>query len=447
MDGLIFDAACTALVERAADAVEAQDHSARVRGWARWRNARFSPGYGDWGLAAQRGLLAALDAQRQLGLTLTSTCLLVPTKSVTAALGLFDTPQATGKSLCPRPAPGVWHHSDDREDVPWAAETTLIRRGRQVRVVDEHLARVLAGEDFLLLDGAMGTQLQHAGRPGQPPELSAPADPDLVTRVHRRYVEAGSEMVMANTFGANRLKLEGRASVEGVYAAAIGCARRRAAPATWRPTWGRRRLLRPLGTLSFDEAYELYAEQVRAAAACGADAFVIETLSDLAEMKAAVLACREQADLPIFATMTFGEDGRTFLGTTPEVAAVSLGAFGVDVLGVNCSLGPAEVLPLVERMLRYAPCPVAVKPNAGLPRIEDGRAVYDISAEEFCAPMRRMLELGVTVIGACCGSGPSIIAGERRLLDAVGAPRPRVAGVTAPTPGRSWCARRRSSWR
>ena len=316
------------------------------------------------------------------------------------------------------------------------SETTLIRRGRQIRVADEHLARVLAGEDFLLLDGAMGTQLQQLGASaGEPPELLCLTDPDLVTRVHRRYVEAGSEMVMANTFGANRLKLEGRASVEEVYAAAIGCARASGAryvAADLGPTGA---LLRPLGTLSFDEAYELYAEQVRAAAACGADAFVIETLSDLAEMKAAVLACREQADLPIFATMTFGEDGRTFLGTTPEVAAVSLGAFGVDVLGVNCSLGPAEVLPLVERMLRYAPCPVAVKPNAGLPRIEDGRAVYDISIEEFCAPMRRMLELGVTVIGACCGSGPSIIAGERQLLDAMDAPRPRVAGVTAPDPG------------
>ncbi len=253
------------------------------------------------------------------------------------------------------------------------SETTLIRRGRQVRVADEHLVRVLAGEDFLLLDGAMGTQLQQLGASaGEPPELLCLTDPDLVTQVHRRYVEAGSEMVMANTFGANRLKLEGRASVEEVYAAAIGCARASGAryvAADLGPTGA---LLRPLGTLSFDEAYELYAEQVRAAAACGADAFVIETLSDLAEMKAAVLACREQADLPIFATMTFGEDGR---------------------------------------------------------------AVYDISAEEFCAPMRRMLELGVTVIGACCGSGPSIIAGERRLLDAVGAPRPRVAGVTAPDPG------------
>ena len=146
-------------------------------------------------------------------------------------------------------------------------------------------------------------------------------------------------------------------------------------------------MLRPLGTLSFDEAYDLFAEEVRAGVDAGVDLFIIETMTDLAEIKAAVLACRENSDLPVFATMTFEEDGRTFLGTSPEVAAITLDAIGADVLGINCSQGPAELRGLAARMLTVTDKPVMVQANAGLPHVDDdGNTVFDIQAPEYAEP-------------------------------------------------------------
>jgi len=176
-------------------------------------------------------------------------------------------------------------------------------------------------------------------------------------------------------------------------------------------------LLEPMGTLSPDDAYGLFAEQVRAADAAGADLFIIETMADLAEAKAALLACRENSDLPAFVTMTFDEDGRTFLGTTPEVAAITLSSLGAAAVGINCSLGPDDVAPLVERMLPWADCPVMAQANAGLPRVENGATLYDIDVDEYCAAVRRMLDAGVTIVGGCCGTTPSYIAGEKSLLN------------------------------
>lgn len=289
---------------------------------------------------------------------------------------------------------------------------------RRVRVTDDHLADVLAGRSFLLFDGAMGTQLQEAGlEAGAMPELLCLTDPELVTHVHASYVAAGSEVVSTNTFGANASKLGDAAGVAEVFSAAVECARAahpRYVAADIGPTGS---LLQPLGTLSFDEAYDLFAEQVRAADEAGADLFVIETMADLAEAKAAVLAAKENSDLPILCTMTFGEDGRTFLGTTPEVAAVTLSALGVDALGINCSLGPDEVAPLVERMVPWAGCAVMVQANAGLPSVVDGRTTFSIGPDEYCSAVGRMLDLGVTVIGGCCGTTPDYIRGERALLD------------------------------
>jgi 5-methyltetrahydrofolate--homocysteine methyltransferase len=288
-----------------------------------------------------------------------------------------------------------------------------------VRVADEHLADALAGRAFLLLDGAMGTQLQAAGlEAGALPELLCLSDPDAVTAVHAAYVAAGSEVVSTNTFGANAAKLGGAAGVGEVFSAAVACARAarpRYVAADIGPTGS---LLQPLGTLSFDDAYDLFAEQVRAADAAGADLFVIETMADLAEAKAAVLAAKENSDLPVLCTMTFGEDGRTFLGTTPEVAAATLSALGVDALGINCSLGPDEVAPLARRMLGWAACPVVVQANAGLPSVVDGRTTYSIGPDEYCRAVGRMLEAGVTIVGGCCGTTPEFVRAERALLDA-----------------------------
>lgn len=289
---------------------------------------------------------------------------------------------------------------------------------RVVRVRDSHLKAVLDGREFLRFDGAMGTQLQERGlEAGEIPELLCLTNPQEITEIHAGYVKAGAEVVTTNTFGASRPKLEGRATVDEVFRAAVACARAahpRYVAADIGPTGS---LLEPMGTLPFEEAYDLFAEQVIAADAAGADLFVIETMADLAEAKAAVLAAKENSDLPIFCTMTFGEDGRTFLGTTPEVAAVTLSALGVDVLGINCSLGPADVAPLVERMLPWSRVPVMAQANAGLPSVVDGVTVYNVKAPEFCQAVGGMVNAGVSVIGGCCGTEPSYIAGERELLE------------------------------
>jgi len=288
---------------------------------------------------------------------------------------------------------------------------------RKLRIKDEHLAGVLAGKEFLLFDGAMGTQLQARGlAAGEVPELLCLTNPDQITEIHKAYVTVGSEVVTTNTFGANAMKLAGFATVEQVFNAAINCARASGAryvAADIGPTGA---LLQPMGTLSFDDAYELFVEQVVAADAAGADLFIIETMADIAEAKAALLAVTEHSDLPAFVTMTFDEDGRTFLGTTPEVAAITLSALGADVVGINCSLGPADVAPLIGRMLPWAHCPVMAQANAGLPHVHDGRTYYSIEPEEYAQAVEGMLDAGVTIIGGCCGTSPAFIERERELL-------------------------------
>lgn len=288
---------------------------------------------------------------------------------------------------------------------------------RNLRLKDERLAAVLAKEEHLLFDGAMGTQLQARGlAAGALPELLCLTDPDEIRAIHAAYVDAGADVVTTNTFGANTAKLGDAATVEQVFSAAIACAKASGAGYVAADIGPTGQLLAPMGTCSFDEAYELFAEQVRAADAAGADLFIIETMADLAEAKAAVLAAKENSDLPIFCTMTFAEDGRTFLGTTPEVAAITLSALGVDALGINCSLGPAALVPLAKRMIPYATCPVMVQANAGLPRVEGGVTVYDIGPDAYAAAVAEMIDAGVTIIGGCCGTDPAYTAAEKRLL-------------------------------
>ena len=254
---------------------------------------------------------------------------------------------------------------------------------------------------FVFLDGGMGTQLQQRGlQPGQKPELAALEMPDVLTAIHRDYTAAGADILLANTFGANAHKLNGAATVADVFAAAVTCAREAGARYVAGDIGPIGALLRPLGTLSFDEAYDLFAEEVHAGVAAGVDLFIIETMTDLAEIKAAVLACRENSDLPVFATMTFEEDGRTFLGTSPEVAAITLDAIGADVLGINCSQGPAELRGLAERMLTVTDKPVMVQANAGLPRVDDnGNTVFDVQTPEYAEAVAGMIEDGVGVGG------------------------------------------------
>lgn len=295
-----------------------------------------------------------------------------------------------------------------------------------LRIADAHLERVLRGQDFLVQDGAMGTLLQERGLTahGELPDLLNLHDPDAIADIHAGYVRAGAEMITTNTFGANAHKLEGRATVADVYRAAAANARAAGARYVAGGLGPIGVLLKPLGTLSFEAAYQIFAEQVRAVVEAGCDIVLIETMTDLREAKAAVLAAKDFSDLPIFASMTFGEDGRTFLGTPPGVAAAVLSSLGAHVVGVNCSLGPAELEPVVRELVRCARCPVVVRPNAGLPHVVEGRTVYDVEPAEFAAVMERIMEAGASVVGGCCGTNPAFTA-ELAALVAGRTPVPR----------------------
>ena len=300
------------------------------------------------------------------------------------------------------------------------------------RTTDPFLRRVFAGEEFLVFDGAMGTMLQNAGlKAGELPELLNFSHPEVVEGVHRAYVEAGSDVVTANTFGANSHKLGSAASVEDVFEAGIACARRSGARYVAADIGPIGALLKPLGTMDFDEAYGLFAQQARAAQAAGADLFVIETMTDLLEAKAAVLACLECSSLPVVVTMTFGEDGCTFLGTSPEICAMTLSALGVQAVGLNCSLGPDALAPLLARMAPFARVPLMVQANAGLPRIVDGKTVFDIDAEAYAQAAVALLDAGATIVGGCCGTAPDYIARIRALVDARTAQPPQTRDAHA----------------
>ena len=283
---------------------------------------------------------------------------------------------------------------------------------------DDLLARAIAGEEFLLFDGAMGTMLQRAGlAAGDLPDLLCLTQPEAVTAIHRAYVEAGSQVVTTNTFGANRMKLGDAASVENVYAAAVENGRRAGALYVAADIGPTGELLDPLGDLTFEEAYELFAEEARAAAGAGADLVIIETMADLQEAEAAVRAVKDSCDLPVFATMTFGMGGRTFLGVAPDDAARALDGLGVDALGVNCSLGPAEIAPIVDALLAATDKPVIVQANAGLPVVVDGVTTYAVDALAYAQHVAPLIEAGASIIGGCCGTDPGYIRELAKLLE------------------------------
>ncbi len=284
-------------------------------------------------------------------------------------------------------------------------------------------------ERILLFDGGTGTLLQKAGlAPGELPEVWNVTHPEVLYGIHRAYLEAGCDVILANTFGANGLKYHPGAEygLETVVSAAMENARRAVREAgrgyvalDIGPTG---RLLKPMGDLEFERAVSLYQEVVKAGVRGGADLILIETMGDLHELKAAVLAAKENSDLPVFATVIFDAGGKLLTGGTPEAVVAMLEGLGVDALGINCGLGPEQMRPLAERLVRCASVPVIVTPNAGLPRSEGKRTVYDVGPEEFAASMQEILDLGVSAVGGCCGTTPEHI----RLL------AKRCAGKKAP---------------
>lgn len=272
--------------------------------------------------------------------------------------------------------------------------------------------RELIQKKTLLFDGAQGTMLQMKGllTPGTVPELLNVTHPEDITAIHREYVEAGSDVVTTNTFGANALKLKGLSyTPEQIITAAVQNAKKAGAKYVALDIGPTGELLEPMGTLSFEEAYALFAQQMKAGAAAGADLIIIETISDLLEMKAAILAAKENTELPIFSTMTFTDNNRTFTGTDAVTAAVTMDALGVDALGVNCSLGPEQLRPVVQSMLEVSSKPILVQANAGLPCGTGEHLHYDISAEQYAKLVEVLLEDGVSLVGGCCGTDPSYI--------------------------------------
>ncbi len=291
-----------------------------------------------------------------------------------------------------------------------------------------NLNRLLAERRLLMLDGGMGTQLQARGlQAGEAPEEWNLRRPDDVRAVHAAYYAAGADIVMTNTFGANPVKYHGAAPLAEVVAAGVRLAREAADAAGGRarfvaldvgPTG---RLLKPAGDFAFDDAYASFAEQVRLGAAAGVDLVVIETMSDVYELKAAVLAAKENGDLPVIATVAPGEDGKLLTGAGPEVVAAVLEGLHVDALGFNCGLGPDLLLPFVKRLVAATNLPVVVKPNAGLPKVVDGETVFLVGPEAFARDVADLVKAGAAVVGGCCGTTPAHLAAVRRAVDALAA--------------------------
>lgn len=268
----------------------------------------------------------------------------------------------------------------------------------------------ILNDRILIFDGAMGTMLQQSGlKPGELPELLNLENPAIVEKIHRAYVEAGADVVSANTFQAHELKLGKKNSVEDVVSAGIDCARRSGATYVALDVGPLGQLLEPMGTISFETAYNVFKRQMIAGENAGADLIIIETVSDPYEAKAAVLAAKENTSLPVICTMTFQEDGRTFVGCDPLTATILLQGLGVDALGVNCSVGPEALSPIVRTMLQYAKVPVVMQANAGMPVIRGDKTHYHLSAEEYVTEVMALVRQGVKIVGGCCGTTPAHI--------------------------------------
>jgi len=271
-------------------------------------------------------------------------------------------------------------------------------------------------DNLLFLDGGMGTLLQAQGlKPGELPERWNLTHPDVITKIHQDYFDAGSNVVNTNTFGANILKFSPD-ELDAIVKAAVANARTAAKNSAGTqekfvaldigPSG---RMLAPLGDLDFEDAVAVFAETVKCGVKYGCDLIFIETMNDCYETKAALLAAKENSDLPVFVSNAYGEDGKLMTGASPAAMVAMLEGMGADAVGCNCSLGPKALAPIVEEYLTAASVPVLLKPNAGLPHVENGRTVYDVSPADFAAEVKLLIEKGVRIAGGCCGTTPDYI--------------------------------------
>ena len=285
--------------------------------------------------------------------------------------------------------------------------------------------QTLVKQKILVLDGATGTNLQKAGMPtGVCPEKWILEHKDVMIRLQTDYINAGSNIIYAPTFSGNRIKLEEYGLADQLEAMnkelvelskeAVAATGFRAYVAGNLTMTGRQ--LYPIGKLKLEELIDVYKEQITVLNDAGVDLLVVETMMSLAEARAAVIAAREVCDLPVIVSMTYNEDGRTLYGTPPEVATVVLQSLSVDAIGVNCSTGPKEMIPLVQQMKQYANVPILAKPNAGMPELIDGETVYAMTPEEFAEYGRELVDAGAGIIGGCCGTTNEHIAALARTV-------------------------------
>lgn len=269
------------------------------------------------------------------------------------------------------------------------------------------------GKRILFFDGGMGTLLQEQGlQAGELPETWNLKNPEPIIQIHKAYLAAGADIILANTFGANRFKYG--EDLEKIVTAGVANAKKAVAESGKKAyvaldIGSTGKLLKPMGTLDFEEAVGVFAEIIRVGEKAGADLILIETMSDTYELKAAVLAAKENSTLPIMATVIFDESKKMLTGASPQVVVSLLEGLGVDALGINCGLGPKQMKEIVKELLKYASIPVIVNPNAGLPRSENGKTVFDVGAEEFAQDMEEIVTMGAWFAGGCCGTTPAHI--------------------------------------
>lgn len=269
------------------------------------------------------------------------------------------------------------------------------------------------GKRILFFDGGMGTLLQEQGlQAGELPETWNLKNPEPIIQIHKAYLAAEADIILANTFGANRFKYG--EDLEKIVTAGVANAKKAVAESGKKAyvaldIGSTGKLLKPMGTLDFEEAVGVFAEIIRVGEKAGADLILIETMSDTYELKAAVLAAKENSALPIMATVIFDESKKMLTGASPQVVVSLLEGLGVDALGINCGLGPKQMKEIVKELLKYASIPVIVNPNAGLPRSENGKTVFDVGAEEFAEDMEEIVTMGAWFAGGCCGTTPAHI--------------------------------------
>ncbi len=272
-------------------------------------------------------------------------------------------------------------------------------------------------ENLVYLDGGMGSLLQKRGlMPGELPERWNVSHPDVIVDIQKAYFDAGTNIICTNTFGANSLKFE-EEELKALIEAAVENAKKARELSTGMQekfialdVGPIGKLLKPYGDFEFEDAVEVYGKTVRIGAACGVDLIFIETMNDSYDTKAALLAAKENCDLPVFVSNAYGEDGKLMTGATPAAMVAMLEGMHADAIGANCSLGPKQLKAVVEEYLAYASVPVLLKPNAGLPRSENGETVYDVLPEEFAQDVAEYAEAGVRIVGGCCGTTPDYIA-------------------------------------